>query len=323
MSFSSLVFTVVIPLYNKELSITRSIDSVLRQRFENFDLIVIDDGSSDNSRAKVLDFNDKRIRLLSQSNKGVSATRNRGVREAKTPYITFLDADDEWDELFLSEMQLLINRFPNAGAYASGYFIQEPEGRISEAKFKYIPQSMNGGLIDCYFKCIAYGNNPVWSSAVCVPVATFNVVGGFPEGVRLYEDLDTWSRIAVRFPIAYINKSLSTYHKEAENRAFSDITPKVEDLYFIKFLLDATKRGDIEGTHQVYVKKFINRYVMISAFKAVLAGEELEARSILRCCKSSGVKDYSRRLLIYLLSFLPLSFIQGWRYLKRRDNRKF
>ncbi len=94
------LISVVIPLYNKEPYIKRAIDSILAQKIQDYEIIVIDDGSTDKSAEVVKSFPDPRIRLIQQENAGVSAARNRGIEEAKAELIAFLDADDEWTPIF-------------------------------------------------------------------------------------------------------------------------------------------------------------------------------------------------------------------------------
>ncbi|MCX6184716.1 MAG: glycosyltransferase family A protein, partial [Flavobacterium sp.] len=90
-------FSVIIPVYNKEQFLVHTINSVLNQSFTDFELLLIDDGSTDSSPALLNQFTDERIKLISQNNQGVSAARNLGIKEAKAPYIAFLDADDLWE----------------------------------------------------------------------------------------------------------------------------------------------------------------------------------------------------------------------------------
>src|ERR1041385_1644883 len=111
------MFSVVIPLYNKSTHVVKTINSVLNQTFEIFELIVINDGSTDDGPDKVKGFSDKRIRLINQTNAGVSQARNKGVDLASYEYIAFLDADDWWDIHFLEEMKGLIEKYSEAALY--------------------------------------------------------------------------------------------------------------------------------------------------------------------------------------------------------------
>jgi glycosyltransferase involved in cell wall biosynthesis len=112
-------FSIVIPLYNKEEYVSKTIESVLEQTFQNFEVLIVDDGSTDNSVAVVEQYTDDRIRIIRQKNQGVSAARNTGIKEAKYKLITLLDADDWWDKSFLEEMISLINKYPEVSIYSS------------------------------------------------------------------------------------------------------------------------------------------------------------------------------------------------------------
>lgn len=101
------MISVVIPLYNKEKQIANTLHSVLRQTFQNFEIVVVNDGSTDNSVQEVEKVNDIRIRIVHQNNAGVSAARNKGIEEARYDIIAFLDADDEWKAEYLETQYYL------------------------------------------------------------------------------------------------------------------------------------------------------------------------------------------------------------------------
>jgi glycosyltransferase involved in cell wall biosynthesis len=122
--------SVVIPLYNKADSVLAAVGSVLRQSYADFELIVVDDGSTDASVAVVAGMGDRRIRLVAQANAGPGAARNRGLGEARGEYVAFLDADDEWEPGFLGLALDALDRHPECGAWVSGYAIG-PE-RVSQ-----------------------------------------------------------------------------------------------------------------------------------------------------------------------------------------------
>ena len=122
-------FSIVIPLYNKEKHVARAINSILNQTYQDFEIIIVDDGSTDFSYEEVKKINDPRIKIIRQKNLGVSSARNTGIKEAKNNYIGFLDADDKWKPDFLETIKKLIKDFPGAGAYATSYEIQK-ENRV-------------------------------------------------------------------------------------------------------------------------------------------------------------------------------------------------
>ena len=107
------------PLYNKARSVAATIESVRAQSFADFELIVVNDGSTDESRQRVIEFEDERIRLIDQRNGGVSAARNAGIALAAAPYVAFLDADDTWHPEYLERLHALTRVFPDASAYAT------------------------------------------------------------------------------------------------------------------------------------------------------------------------------------------------------------
>jgi glycosyltransferase involved in cell wall biosynthesis len=124
--------SVIIPLYNKAKYITRTLRSVAGQTFEDFETIIVDDGSSDGSGELASEFPDRRFRVLRQANAGPGAARNRGIKEARGEVIAFLDADDEWMPEYLeSGLKMLAEFGPEVAAVTSGYLIQ-PDNISSE-----------------------------------------------------------------------------------------------------------------------------------------------------------------------------------------------
>ncbi|NLZ30356.1 MAG: glycosyltransferase family 2 protein, partial [Methanomicrobiales archaeon] len=113
--------SVVIPLYNKAPYIARALSSIIAQTRQDFEVIVIDDGSTDGGEEIVRGFDDPRIRVIRQENRGVSAARNRGIEAARADFIAFLDADDEWMPTHLGALLRLRGRYPRAGAYGTAY----------------------------------------------------------------------------------------------------------------------------------------------------------------------------------------------------------
>ena len=116
------MISVVIPLYNKERYIERAVYSVLSQTFQQFEIVIVNDGSTDGSVSVIERMNNPLIRLIHQKNGGVSAARNRGIEEARFEYIAFLDADDEWKENHLEVIAGLIRKFPECGVFGTSYY---------------------------------------------------------------------------------------------------------------------------------------------------------------------------------------------------------
>lgn len=225
-------FSVVIPLYNKQNYVKETIETVLSQTFQNFEIVVINDGSNDDSVKVVESIQDERIRLIHQENQGVSVARNRGIKEAKAKYIAFLDADDLWLPEFLQTIYELIQKFPDAGMYATQYENIDSQGKRKSIKLKDLPSNEYIGILPNYFKSLCLGDNPTWTSAICIPKKIFienNI--WFPVGEKYGEDIHVWARIAMLFDIAYDTKVCALYVIEAENNTIASIQRETEPLH--------------------------------------------------------------------------------------------
>jgi len=203
--------SVVIPLYNKGSYIARAINSVLAQTFQDFEVIVVDDGSTDDGAAVIKQFDDPRIQIIQQENMGVSAARNRGIEAARAELVAFLDADDEWLPEFLETILALRKKYPTAAAFATGV-MEIRNGKRVTLRYKSIPKMCRDGLIPDYFKACFLGDPLIRSSSVAIRKQVLKDLSGFKEGAYWGEDQDLWGRIALKYQIAFINKVYSIVH---------------------------------------------------------------------------------------------------------------
>ena len=174
--------SVVIPLYNKGPYIKRALSSVIDQTFQDFEIIVVDDGSTDNGADVVRSFDDLRIRLIQQENAGVSVARNHGIDEAKAELIAFLDADDEWLPKFLETIIRMRNNFPEAGVYATAYLWHSFKGKIVPKHYG-IPAYTWEGIMPNYFSVVANRSLPLTASSVAIPKSILYDIGMFQAGL--------------------------------------------------------------------------------------------------------------------------------------------
>lgn len=209
----------------------KAIQSVLSQTYQKFELIVVNDGSTDNplppkggyeniSMDIPVDINSGDTPplggwgVLTQNNLGVSIARNNGVKTAKYDYIAFLDADDWWEPTYLEEMKLLIEEFPQAGIYGSGYFlVKNGNKRVAPVGVEH---NFNKGEINY---CRTYSNTlcmPLWTGATIIRKVIFESEHGFKSTLKLGEDFDLWIRVVLKYPVAFLNKSLSNYNQDVE-----------------------------------------------------------------------------------------------------------
>lgn len=208
---SAAQISIIMPLYNKENLVLSSIASVQAQTFSDWELVVVDDGSTDAGPEQVAALGDTRIRLIRQANGGVSAARNRGIAEARCELLAFLDADDTWLPGFLQAIVALARDFPQARWFATSYLIRHPRDGEYQARLQGVPAGFQRGVLDDYFAVAAVSDPPAWTSATAVFRSQIQDIGGFPEGIASGEDLLTWARLAARFPLAYDARALSVF----------------------------------------------------------------------------------------------------------------
>lgn len=207
------MISVVIPLYNKEQSIASTLQTILNQTYQDFEIVIVNDGSTDHSVEKVKRILDPRIRLIHQSNAGVSAARNRGIEEAKGEYIAFLDADDEWKSDYLKTQYKLTQKYPECSVFACNYEFKDIQRKVTPTIIRKLPFKGEDGILPNYFEVACCSHPPLWTSAVMVKKSAMQLVGGFPIGIKSGEDLLTWARLAVKYKIAYSRKSNAIYLK--------------------------------------------------------------------------------------------------------------
>lgn len=276
--------SVVIPLYNKEESIERTLKSVLMQTVQDFEIVVVDDGSTDAGAEKILRFDDPRIRLIQQENQGVSVARNRGVREAQSELVAFLDADDEWLPTFIETVLRLHKEYPESGLFSTARIDHRPDGTEVLPRIPYVPPPPWEGLLPSYFRAAALSDQPVCSSTVAIPRSVLDEVGGFPPDIRVGEDLITWFRIAIRYPIAFTWKACAIYHMESANRtcALADFLKWENDILIA--VQQSLQEGSVPADMVADVTEFFASYQISLAYRCISQGALQEARSILASC---------------------------------------
>jgi glycosyltransferase involved in cell wall biosynthesis len=297
--------SVVIPLLNKASHISRTLDSVCAQTFQDFEIVVVEGGSTDNSPEIVRNFKDPRIRLILQDKKrpGVSAARNIGIHEARSEFIAFLDADDEWRPRFLETIIRLRQRFPDAGLYATSYCLGYRSHTVYP-KIRGIPSSPWEGTLDSYFKVLVVSPVlPFITSSVGIPKPVLTAVGLFNPARRMGEDKELFCKIAMHYPVAYNTYAGAVYDQTSENKAtrnFRKANPLFEE-YLAQTPLDDLKLLPFYDDFYKYCEKCY----LTSAYQNIGAGEMKFARKHLSQVKS---KEFlTQRLILTMLATLPFS----------------
>lgn len=298
-------FSVVIPLYNKEPHIADTLTSVLAQTYPNFELIVVNDASTDGSRDVVSQFSDKRIRTVERKEPGPGgyAARNRGIREAQHNWIAFLDADDVWCPSFLEKMKSVIEENFNTGFFASGWYESTNlTGKVTNTycqKYGHVgPHRID---LTTFLEKSTQNLGPVCSSVAIVKKDLIREAGLFPENVcRFGGDIDTWFRIMIKGNHLVINPvPLATYNKEAINMVTKKNQLQTIETCVRKTALKLFESNAIEKRN--LVKRFVNHYQYLQVRKKGMAAQldTVDLRFVFKWANPG------RFILFFFFSLLP------------------
>lgn len=206
-------FSVIIPLFNKEKFIESTLKSVFCQTFNDFEILIINDGSTDKSEEKILQFNDPRIHYLKKENDGASSARNYGIEKAQSNYITFIDADDYWYPTFLQEMFENINRYKEQKVFSAAIEIETPKNIVPAV---YSIQKTNDFEIVNYFKASSK-ETVICTSCAVFHKSIFDEIGNFDTKIKSGQDTDLWIRIGLVYPVLFSWKILARYVYDADS----------------------------------------------------------------------------------------------------------
>lgn len=245
-------FSVVIPLFNKQHYVQKTLQSVLNQKFQDFEVVIIDDGSTDNSLDVVNKFEDKRIKIYSQKNKGASSARNLGVKYANAEWIALLDADDYWYSNHLQELYNCIQEFSIADVVSNAYEVQLSDNYIKNINYsRQIPKE--AFIVEDYFS-YSFKDQLFWTSTLAFKKQCFQELGEFDINLKTGQDLDLIIRFALNFNLCYNPKVTLKYKRYTENNLSIDINLEEKKKY-----IDKSKAWENDN---VSLKKYldINRY---------------------------------------------------------------
>ena len=212
-------FSIIIPLYNKENYIQSALRSILEQTFQDFEIVIVDDCSTDKSVQKAKEIQSEKIRYIShEHNKGLSASRNTGIRNAKADFTVFLDADDVWRPQFLEKIKELIARFPQSSLFATAYEEIYPDNLVLKPSVNKADLRPEATLLitDFFVKNM---QQPIYNhSSLCIRKSFFEIIGNYDEAINFSEDVDFNIRANRRSPLAFYNQSQSCYTVYSENQ---------------------------------------------------------------------------------------------------------
>jgi glycosyltransferase involved in cell wall biosynthesis len=298
------MISVVIPTYNGSGTVSRAIQSVLNQTTSNFELIVVDDASTDNTGEVIDSFDDKRIKHLQhKENSGAPAKpKNTGIKEAQGKYIAFLDHDDEWRPKKLEKQaKLLESRSSKLGVVACNVF-DVYENKQKRVKYKINKNVCRNPLLEILDKSFIHS-----SSSAMVKAKVLDDVGGFDENMKVSDDWELWLRIFKKYNFDFVDDFLVKYHFHKDNLSSRSSHKKANDIVYM-----IEKHKNLYKQHQ----KKHSELLRYTGNLYMLSGDTKMARGLLK--KATNLNFNLKNMLTCLLSYAPSALYTLTVLLKRK-----
>lgn len=308
-----MLFSVVIPIYNKAKVIERAINSVLNQSFKDFEVILVNDGSTDDSLIVANTFAiNSNVKIINQNNKGVSVARNVGIMNSNGECITFLDPDDYWLTDHLEILAKIYRKCNSIKAiYSTGYIIHLVNGTEISMKDQIDRMILKGkefkicnDLFKIYNK-FQYGI--IHTNSVMIPRIVFDKVGFFVPDCNRSQDVDMWFRVMIEYPAVIIAKESTVYCRE-ESTATAKYTRNFNWPFFdtAEYML---KDGVVRPEIILSLSDFLDELRISMVKHMIMAKERILARNMLK-----KVKNRKKYLKSYILTqfafFVPNKLLQ-------------
>ena len=312
-------FSVVIPLYNKAPYIKSTIASVLAQTVEDFEIIVLDDGSTDGGADIVAAIDDPRVRLLRQANAGVSSTRNRAISMARSQWVAFLDADDWLHPHYLQSLVIAQDLHPAADVAATQYIplcdstgVWPPAWHVTEVPVASESIELIEDLPTKWMKGPTFN-----SSSVCIRTTRLlQMQPCFAVGESHAEDLDLWFRVAEKSAIAWVKRPLVAYRVSVEGSLSLENTELKLPPFFHRIRARALS-GAMTEVQAISTLKMVADQEISMARDALASGQRREAIRLLRSARNWASK---RRwwFTVVMTAFVPGEWVRRWEHWRIR-----
>ena len=299
--------SVIVPVYNKKGTLRRAIDSILSQNINDVEIVVVDDGSTDGSISCCKLYEYSNIKVVVQSNRGVSAARNTGVANSAGSLITFLDADDE---LFPGAIEAYLSmsiNFTEANFFTISFDIVSESGILFKPKGSWNENKTS--IVDSLPKQLIKNVSLISSSTVCIRREAFLSSGGFPEGKVLGEDIYLWLKLSYAHRLCHTGKKLARIYRNSENRSLHMNKFLKQRPYFLDYYLNGP------GTFDYFNDIYLRRLLFYLALKNLIGAKENNYSDLV-----AGISDIYRNcdffywLTLRIASFIPSYLIRIIRY---------
>ncbi|MBE0369282.1 glycosyltransferase family 2 protein [Pseudoalteromonas aurantia] len=294
--------SVVIPLFNKAKFISRALESISAQVKKPLEIIVVNDGSTDESASIVRSFSKCDVRFINHDkNLGVSCARNSGISAALGDFIAFLDADDYWQPNFLEVIEELYEQYPNGKVFFTSYHFYD--GRtLTPAKHAHLPSVK--GEVKNYFLSCCNADLPITASSVCIEASILKTVGMFPKGLMLGEDQTVWGKLACITKMYCSADKAAVYDLNASKPCSLEHVELSPHIYYF----DSLAKDDSTPEHLVpSINYLLHLSVMSYVRKNLMNGNK---RTALITLKSNRYLIWDKyRVIAFLLLLLPKSLV--------------
>lgn len=291
-------FSVVISVYNKEKFVQETIQSVLDQTIQDFEIVIVNDKSTDNSEQVITSIPSEKITYLPlEKNVGAGAARNIGIKAAQGDFIALLDGDDLWDKYYLAEISALINIFPQHHVFATAVLKEHQHKTIPN---QYSFENPKGEtFVDLNYFESSYKNTLLTSSSAVIHRSVFKEVGHYNETIKSGQDTDLWIRIGINYRVGFSTKPCATY-RYATQSLYKSIRSVKDRPDYLDYLN--------QERSNTALKKFIdlNRYSLI--IRARLWNEPQEVATYLDHLDQNNLNRKQRFLLSLPPFALKLAF---------------
>lgn len=294
------LFSVIIPLYNKEAFIKDTLKSVINQTYTDFEIIIVNDGSTDNSYIIASTFDDGRIHILNQQNQGLCASRNNGIKKAKGKFIAFLDADDLWMEDFLQTIYNLIKIYKDHYVFATNVKLLPPN-KIPNLAAYPLEQEHIKVIKDYFSRC----KNILGPSSLVVNKSIFEQVGYFDETINYGEDDDFYIRCFSIYNLIYY-KDYKTYYRTgiqnqltAPNKNFKRKIPDYENYLKNNDNSDLNKYLDFVHYKLVVLFKMEKNHELIQLYKQKINVSNLTSIQKIKYYLPTNIFYITKRVYIW------------------------
>lgn len=312
------MFSVIMPYYKNRNVIERSLNSILNQTNQNFEIIIVDDGSEDEIEQYISSIHDSRIHFLSQKNAGVSVARNSGIKAASGEWICFLDSDDEWMPDHLAELKLMQDQFPNSQFLITSYLRKGNTEYYSNSLF---PDDVERyWVIDDLLRLSVYKPGIIHTNSVCIKKTLLDKCGLFEPKISKGEDTDLWYRCSLFTEVIASKKTTTIYHRDG---SFLTKTKSFNyNWIFLKREQELLSNEEIPISKRNSVRLFCQNYYLSSCKRLFSDGRKKEVGVIISDIEKTlcpELKKTFRQIKnLYLLpSGISKSLMRA--YYKRKD----